>query len=220
MELRSALLRVKGRPAPSNASGFEVVLGQGSEVPSAGTSLFARRGRVVEQVAQIGVIARAEQVTPESAVRIRLSRAPHMKRKYLLGNGAGVFTPCRERNGHAWRRSIWEEVVCSCDSVGGLVAASGIMRTLSRMVEDAVLAETPFTRVFDARHGAICLCRRPLQRLWFERRSRPPQLLNSSGRLGRMAWFPLSPGRAVARGHRVNRVSWVSPVAVPAAALM
>ena len=37
-ELRSALLRVKKHLAPANASGLEDALGQGSEVPSYGTS--------------------------------------------------------------------------------------------------------------------------------------------------------------------------------------
>ena len=80
-ELRSALLRAKKHLPQSNTSGLEVVLGQGSEVPSDGTSLLSTAARMC------GSGTRADQVATVSVGRIRLSRAPHMKCTYLLGDG-------------------------------------------------------------------------------------------------------------------------------------
>ena len=68
--------------APANSSGLEAVLGQGSEVPSDGTSLLLMTAQFS------GAGAQAEEVAMESAGRIRLSRAPNMKYKCLLSNGA------------------------------------------------------------------------------------------------------------------------------------
>ena len=79
-ELRSALRRVKKHLAPANTSGLEDVLGQGSDVPSDGTSLLLMAAQFS------GSGAPAEQVTTESVDRIRLSRAPHMIYKYILPN--------------------------------------------------------------------------------------------------------------------------------------
>ena len=80
-ELRSALLRVKKRRPPSNASGLDDVLGQGGDVPSDGTSLLVMTAQFP------GAGTRAEGVAMESVVRIRLGRAPHVKYKCLLPNG-------------------------------------------------------------------------------------------------------------------------------------
>ena len=81
-DLRSALLRVKKHLAPANTSGLEHASGQGSEVPSDGTSLLSTTAQFS------GAGAQAEKVAMESVDRIRLSRAPNMKYKYLLSRGA------------------------------------------------------------------------------------------------------------------------------------
>ena len=57
-------------------------VGQGGEAPSDGTSLLLTTAQFP------GVGTQAERVAMESADRICLSRAAHMKYKYLLGNGA------------------------------------------------------------------------------------------------------------------------------------
>ena len=82
VELRSALLRVKKHLPPANTSGLEDVLGQGSEVPSDGTSPLLTSAHMR------GFGTRAEQVATKSVDRFRLSRAPHMGYTYLLGYGA------------------------------------------------------------------------------------------------------------------------------------
>ena len=80
-EIRSALLRVKKDLPPPNASGLEDVLGQAGEVPSEGTSLLLTTAQFS------GSGSQAEKVALESVDRLRLSRAPHMKFKYLLSGG-------------------------------------------------------------------------------------------------------------------------------------
>ena len=99
-DLRSALLCSKKHLAPADTSGLEGVLGQGSEVPSTGTSLFL----MTAQTSRAG--AQAEKADVESAGRIRLSRSPNAKYKYLLSNGAqtmekgvGVLSAHGESNG-------------------------------------------------------------------------------------------------------------------------
>ena len=82
VELRSALLRVQVHFALANTSGLEDVLGRGSEVPSDGTSLSLMSAQMC------GPGTRAGRVASDSADRLRLSRAPNMKYKYLLGSGA------------------------------------------------------------------------------------------------------------------------------------
>ena len=77
-EVRSALQRVKKHLPPSNASGLEDVLGQGGEVPSESTSLLLMTAQTS------GSGSQAEKVALESVDRLRLSRAPHMKYKFLL----------------------------------------------------------------------------------------------------------------------------------------
>ena len=74
-ELRSTLLRLKKHLAPANTSGLENALGQGSEVPSDGASLFLTTAQFS------GAGAPAERAAMESVDRTRLSRAPHMKYK-------------------------------------------------------------------------------------------------------------------------------------------
>lgn len=75
-ELRCALFRAKEHLPPANTSGLEDVMGQGSEVPSNGTSLLLTSAQIC------GSGTRAEQVATESVDRLRLSREPHMKYKY------------------------------------------------------------------------------------------------------------------------------------------
>ena len=81
-EFRAALVRVKKHLPSSNTSGIEDVLGRGGEVPSDGASLLLMAAQFS------GSGAQAEKVALESVDRIRLSRAPHMKYKYLLAGGA------------------------------------------------------------------------------------------------------------------------------------
>ena len=80
-EVRSALLRAKKRLPLSNTSGSEDVLGQGGEVPSESTSLLLMAAQFS------GSGSQAEKVALESVDRLRLSRAPHMKFRYLLSGG-------------------------------------------------------------------------------------------------------------------------------------
>ena len=81
-ELRTALLCVKKHHPPPNASGLEDVLGRGDEVPSDSTSLLLMTAQFP------GAGAQAGKVALESVDRFCLSRAPHMKYKYLLAGGA------------------------------------------------------------------------------------------------------------------------------------
>ena len=166
VELRSALLRVKKHLPPANTSGQEEVLGQGSEAPSDGTSLFLTSAQMC------GSGTRAEQVASGSVARTCIGRAPHLRYEYLLGSGAQsmdrasgyprrvaketgiplVRAAAQERE--SVLRSVADFVcpVCSLwEGIGaplvirpeGLAAASGILRTLSRMAQDAVRVETP-----------------------------------------------------------------------------
>ena len=80
-DVRSASPRVKHLPPP-NMSGLENASEQGGAAPSDGTSLLLMTAQFP------GVGTQAERVAMESADRICLSRAAHMKYKYLLGNGA------------------------------------------------------------------------------------------------------------------------------------
>ena len=81
VELRRTLLRVKEHLPPADTSGLEDALGHGSDVPLDGTSLLLISAQVC------GSGRRAELVALESVGRIRLSRFPHMKSKYLVGSG-------------------------------------------------------------------------------------------------------------------------------------
>ena len=80
VELPSALLRAKKHCAIT--SGLGGAVGQGSEVPADGTSLLRTSAQMR------GSSTRAELVATESAALPRVSRAPDMRYKYLLGNGA------------------------------------------------------------------------------------------------------------------------------------
>ena len=73
--------RSKKSLPPANTSGSEDVLGQGSGVPSDGTSLFLMSAQVC------GPGARAEREALESVDPIRLSCGPHIQYKYFLGSG-------------------------------------------------------------------------------------------------------------------------------------
>ena len=67
---------------PAYNSGLEDLLGHGSVAPSDGTSSLLMAAQFS------GAGAPAERVAMESVDHICLSRAPHMKYKYLLANGA------------------------------------------------------------------------------------------------------------------------------------
>ena len=136
-ELRTALVRVKKRLPLSNMSGIEDVLGHGGEVPSDGTSLLLTPAQFS------GVRTQAEKVAMESVGRIRLSRAPHVKYKYLLAGAAMriLATSYAPPGKGLAPPSIRPE---------GLIQTLAVLRTLSRMVKGAARVETPFLRVFDA----------------------------------------------------------------------
>ena len=176
-DIRVALRRVKRHLPPSNSSGLEDVLGQGGEIPSEGTSLLLMTAQFS------GTGSQAEKVALESVDRLRLSRAPHMKYKYLLAGGVTSMDKALEY----FRRVIKEsddvlvrsiamerEFICEAmrvlftpyaPSVKGLAPPNvrpeglsqtlAIFRTLSRMVKDAARVETPFLRVFDACYGYL-----------------------------------------------------------------
>ena len=80
-EIGAALLRAKKHLPPPNASGLEDVLGQAGEVLSEGASLLLMAAQFS------GSGSQAEKVALGSADRLHLSRAPHMKFKYLLSGG-------------------------------------------------------------------------------------------------------------------------------------
>ena len=156
-DLRSALLRAKKHLAPADTSGLEGVLGQGSEVPSTGTSLFL----MTAQTSRAG--AQAEKADVESAGRIRLSRSPNAKYKYLLSNGAQTMDKASEyyrRTANQTDSTLVREVARGrefmCESMRipstpyapsgkglappmirpeGFVQTLGVLRTLSRMVK-------------------------------------------------------------------------------------
>ena len=81
-ELRNTLLRVKKHLAPANTSGSEGVRGQGSEVPSDDTPALLSTAQFP------GAGTPAERVAMDSVDRIKLIRAPRMRYKFLLPNGA------------------------------------------------------------------------------------------------------------------------------------
>ena len=166
VELRSALLRVKAHVPLANTSGLGDVLGQGSEAPSDWTSLLSTSAQLR------GSGARLEQVALGSVDRIRLSRAPHKKYKYLLGAGAQssdrdseYFCRVSVDTGSPSVRAVAQEAeffreaapipFTPLDPLGkglappairpeGLAIALGFIRTFSRMVKDAARVETPF----------------------------------------------------------------------------
>ena len=173
VDLRGALLRAKKHLPRANASGLEDMLGQGCEVPSDGTSLF------LTSTQMRGSGGRPGQVAVESVDRIRLCRASHMKYRYLSGSGVQSMGHASEyfrRVGKEATKSsvrpVAQEPEVICESLRilytphapsnkglvppvnrseGSASALGIMRALSRLVEDAARAATPFMRVFEAR---------------------------------------------------------------------
>ena len=114
----------------------------------------------------------------ESVGRIRLSRSPHMKYKYLLANGARsmdkaleFFRRVAEQTDSPLVRAVAYEREFICEAMRilftpyapsgkglapptmrpeGMVQTLAALRTLPRMVKDAARVETPFLRVFDA----------------------------------------------------------------------
>ena len=176
-ELRAALVRVKKRLPPSSTSGIEDVLGHGGEVPSDGASLLLMAAQFS------GSGTQAEKVALELADRIRLSRAPRMKYKYLLAGGARSMDKASEHFRRVARqsdgplaRAVASEREFICEAMRilftpyappgkglapptirpeGLIQTLAVPRTLSRMAKDAARAETPFLRVFDARYGYL-----------------------------------------------------------------
>ena len=185
-EVRSALLRVKKHLPPSNTSGLEDVLGQGGEVPSEGTSLLLMTAQFS------GAGSQAEKVALESVDRLRLSRAPHMKFKYLLSGNVKSMDKALEYFRRVAKESK-DPLVCAvamerefiCDAMRvlftpyapsgkglappsirpeGLEQALAVFRTLSRMVKDAARMETPFLRVFDACYGYLLKYNMPVSK--------------------------------------------------------
>ena len=185
-EVRSALRRVKKHLPPSNASGLEDVLGQGGEVPSEGTSLLLMTAQMS------GPGSQAEKVAMESVDRIRLSRAPHMKYKFLLSGNVNsmdkaleYFRRVAKETDDELVRAVAQEREFICDAMRvlftpyapsnkglappvirpeGLVKTLAIFRTLSRMVKDAARVETPFLRVFDACYGYLLKYNMPVSK--------------------------------------------------------
>lgn len=135
---------------------------------------------------------RAEQVAWKSVGRIRLSRAPRMMYKSLLDNGAQSTDRALEyyrrvaiETDSALVRAAAKDRECICEAIRisyaphapcgrglppavirreGLATASGIMRTLPRMVKDAVRAGAPFLRVFGVRFAYPVKCNLPLSK--------------------------------------------------------
>ena len=113
------------------------------------------------------------------ADRIRFCRAPHLKYKYLLAGNATwldhfrrvaeetrsplVSAAAQERKfifealriSYTPHAPSGEGLAPPATRLGGLATASGIMRTVSRMVGDAARADTPLSRVFDACYGFL-----------------------------------------------------------------
>ena len=176
-ELRSAWLRARRRQAPPSMSGLGGGLGQRCGVPSDSTSLLLMTAQFS------GAGAPSERVAMESVDRIRLSRAPYMKYKFLLPNGAQpmgrtleYFRRVAKQTDSALARAVATEREFICDSIRafyaphavagkglappgirpeGLVCALGAPRALSRMVKDAARAETPSLRASDACYGYL-----------------------------------------------------------------
>ena len=167
--LRSALFRVKKHLAPADTSGLEDVLGRGSEAPSDGTSLSLMTAQLS------GGSTHAEKEAMESADRIRPSRAPHMRYKYMLSNGVHAVNKASEyflRVAKQTDGDLFRAVACErafiCESrrilftppapsgkglapptirPEGLAQTFGVIRTLFRMAKDAARIEAPFLRV-------------------------------------------------------------------------
>ena len=150
-DLRAALARVKKRRTPSNMSGLEDALGYGGEAPPDGTSLLFMTAQIS------GAGSQDEKVAMESVGRIRLSRAPHMKYKYLLSGGVriidkalGYFRRAAKQCGDPLVRAVASESEFICEAMRilstpyappsirpeGLIQKLAALRTLSRMVED------------------------------------------------------------------------------------
>ena len=117
-ELRTALVRVKKRPPPPKTYGIEDALGYGGEVPPDGTSLLLMTAQLP------GSGTQAEKVALESAGRIRLSRAPHMKNKYLLVGGARsmdkapeYFRRVAKQSGDPLARAVASEREFICEAM-------------------------------------------------------------------------------------------------------
>ena len=185
-DIRSALRRVKKHLPPSNASGLEDVLGQGGEVPSESTSLLLMTAQMS------GSGSQAEKVALESVDRLRLSRAPHMKYKYLLSGSVTTmdraleyFRRVAKETDDELVRAVAQEREFVCEAMRvlftpyapsskglappvirpeGLVKTLAILRTLSRMVKDAARVETPFLRVFDACYGYLLKYNMPVSK--------------------------------------------------------
>ena len=124
-----------------------------------------------------------EKVAMEPVGGLRLSCASHMKYKYLLPNGAQYMDNASEYfrrvaretdsslvRAVAFGREFFCEVVRILYApyapsgeglsppgirLGGMYHALRALRTLSRMVEDAACAVTPFLRAIDARYGYL-----------------------------------------------------------------
>ena len=185
-ELRSASFRAKKHLAPANASGLEDVLGQGSDVPSDGTSLLLTNAQFS------GPGTQADGVAMESAGRIRLSRAPHVKYKCLLPNGVQSMDKAPEffrRVAKYFDGSLVRAVACEREFIGeamrvlytpsapsgkglsppairpgGLSDTVGVLRTLSRVVRDAARVETPLLRVFAACYSYLLKYNMPVSK--------------------------------------------------------
>ena len=118
----------------------------------------------------------------ESVGRIRLSRAPHMKYKWLLSNGAQSIGKALEHFRRVAEQTDSPLVRAVADEREDIYEAThflrtpyappgkglappmpfGVLRTLSRMVKDAARAETPFWRVCDARYGYMLKYNMPM----------------------------------------------------------
>ena len=185
-DLRSALVRVKKRLPPSNMSGLEDALGHEGEAPSDSTWLLL----MTTQISGAGT--QAEKVAMGSVGRIRLSRAPHVKYKYLLFGGVRSMDEALEYFRRAAKRSddplvravaSAREFICEALRIlftpyappskslappsirpEGLIQTLAALRTLSRMVKDAARAETPFLRVCDACYGYLLKYNMPVSK--------------------------------------------------------
>ena len=149
----------------------------------------------------------AEQADLEPENRIRLSRAPPMKYKYLFRSGARpmgcaleFFRRVAKETGSSLVRAVATEREIICDALRiayapyapsskgssspairpeGMANTLGIMRALSRLVKDAARVETPFFRAFDARYSYLMKYNLPLSK--GRCRARGPESLCSGG---------------------------------------
>ena len=171
-DIRSALVSVKHRPPPAYSSVPGEVLGCRGGEPSGVTSLFLMAAQ------SCGPGSRPEQVALKCIDRTRLNRAPHMEIKGLLGphtQGMGRALGCFRRVAMepdcVLARALSHEREYICDAVRilftpyapnvkrsappvvlpvALRSASGIIRSLSRIAEDAARVENGCLRAFDA----------------------------------------------------------------------